>query len=156
MDFATKNKKGKIAEGIVKAALENKGYIVYTPTTPGAHSIDLFFNDKSANKIYAGEIKVVSSINYTMLLNLKHYRDYLEICKDYNLELFIVNPVHKAIYRLYFLDLVSVNIAPKIIPKEYNANFFDDKLVLDYAGLEPYSKLSKEEVDALTAINIKY
>lgn len=101
-------KKGNFAEEIVHKYLEEKGYVIYFPTTPKSHSFDrLAIKDKK--QIIIAEIKAKAKLtNYNETgFEYRHYLEYKEISKKHNLPVFIffVDEHLEEIYGNFLIEL---------------------------------------------------
>ena len=83
--------KGEYAEGIVRLIFERRGYIIYQPTTKGAHSFDMLAI-KNKSKCIALDVKAKGRRNdYPDTgINVAHYQTYLSFAKKHNLEFWLV------------------------------------------------------------------
>lgn len=107
----TEVKKGNFAEKIIHKYLEDKGYSIYKPTTPGPHCFDrLAIKDKKY--IIIAEIKAKAKLNnYDETgIELRHYNDYKYISDLHKIPIFIffVDEMLKEIYGNY-LSILEVN-----------------------------------------------
>lgn len=102
-------KKGDFAEVIVHKYLENKGYVVYKPSTEGSHAFDRLAI-KNKEKVIIAEIKAKAKLNkYDETgFELRHYNDYKKISERHNLPVFIffVDEMLKEIYGNFLHVLV--------------------------------------------------
>jgi len=106
-------KKGKIGERIIKSFLENKGYIVYTPNTAGAHAFD-FLAIKDKEKAIIAESKTYPKRKFynDTGIDIKNYYKYKIISENHNMPvfLFFIDDVKNEIYGNWLSEL----------EKEYN------------------------------------
>jgi len=97
----TEVKKGNFAEKIVHKFLESKGYIVYIPSTSGAHAFDRLAI-KNKEQVVIAEIKAKAKLNnYDETgFEYRHYLEYKKISEKHNLPVFIffVDEMLKEIY----------------------------------------------------------
>lgn len=103
IDWESKStvKKGNIGEEIVKTYLEGKGYILYNPTTPGAHVFDNLATKDKTN-IFVVEVKTKPRRLYykDTGINYSHFKTYQEVAEKHNLKVFIffVDDIEEKIY----------------------------------------------------------
>lgn len=107
----TQVKKGNFAEKIVHSFLESKNYVVYVPTTDGAHTFDrLAIKDKE--HVLIAEIKAKPKLNnYDETgFEYRHYLEYKKISNKHQIPVFIffVDEMLKEIYG-NFLDRLEKN-----------------------------------------------
>lgn len=83
-------KKGNIGEDVVEKFLESKGWIVYSPSTAGAHGFDKFAMKDKAEIVYV-ESKAKARRKYyeDTGINISHYNDYTRLSEKYNMNIFI-------------------------------------------------------------------
>jgi len=104
--------KGNFAEDIVHKYLEERGYIVYTPTTLKAHGFDrLAVKDKKTFII--AEVKAKARLNKYQAtgINIQHYLEYKDIQNRYRIPVFIFF-VDEALGSIYgnFLKILNEKV----------------------------------------------
>lgn len=94
--------KGNTGEQIVTEYLIKRGYIPYKPEPIGAHPFDRLCATPDKKRIFVAEIKTKPARVYypDTGIDIRHYRDYDNIQKTHNLEvfLFFVDQDRKSIY----------------------------------------------------------
>lgn len=90
-NFDTAMQKGRIGEEQVRALLEKKGYIVYTPKTGGAHAFD-FMAIKDKEKCIALDVKAKARRNNykDTGVDLRNFRIYEQFMKRHNMPFWLV------------------------------------------------------------------
>lgn len=151
-------KKGNIGELIVDQELERRGFIIFKPTTKGAHGFDrLCVKDKRVAVI--GETKTKAKREYydDTGINYSHYLDYKRMFEKYNLDtlLFFVDEQMGKIYynKLSVLDVQNVflrNGKGLVYPlKQGNIIYFHMDLMITLC------KLTGEQVKLLSDFTTK-
>ena len=101
-------KKGQIGERIIKSFLENKGYIVYTPNTAGAHAFD-FLAIKDKEKAIIAESKTYPKRKFynDTGIDIENYEKYKIISENHNMPvfLFFIDDVKNEIYGNWLSEL---------------------------------------------------
>ena len=94
MSFEKSLKKGDIGEIVIQEYLEKKGWIVYRPSTDGAHLWDMFCT-KGKDKMIALDVKTKARFNKWNAQGIDHtsYNYYLKQSKK-----------HKIPFYLFFID----------------------------------------------------
>lgn len=89
--FETALKKGAIGEGVVRAKMESKGYVVYTPATKGAHAFDLLAI-KDKKKCIALDVKAKARRIYydDTGIDERLYKVYKSFSVNHNMPFWIV------------------------------------------------------------------
>ena len=83
-------KKGNIGEGIMQRYLEEKGYVLYNPTTPGVHTFDnLAIKDKKNVVIAEAKTKARLTKYECTGIDIRHYEEYEYIRKKHRIPVFI-------------------------------------------------------------------
>lgn len=82
--------KGNFAEDIINEFLEEKGYVIYNPTTNGPHAFDKLAI-KNKKEIIIAECKAKAKRNSydDTGINYKHYLDYTNIQDKHGIPVFI-------------------------------------------------------------------
>ncbi len=149
----TTTKKGNIGEEIVKKYLEQKGFIVYQPSTPGGHPFDnLCAKDKN---IFVAEIKTKEARKYypDTGIDIRYYDKYLYVSRTYNMLVFIffVDAANAKIYGNELRKLIKpVTISGKTYPsKEKGIIYFP------LVNMVTIALLSKEQCDEITSYSTK-
>jgi Holliday junction resolvase len=101
-------KKGNFAEKIVDDFLEEKGFVIYNPSTKGPHAFDrLAIREKK--DIIIAECKAKASRKYypDTGINYKHYKEYKYIENKYKIPVFIffIDELKKQIYGNFLTKL---------------------------------------------------
>lgn len=122
--FSISLEKGSIGEEIIKTMLESKGWIVYQPSTEGAHAFDML-SIKDKKQCIAIDVKAKSRMNkYPATgINQKHFENYAYFSKNHNMPfwLFFVDEMQKEIYGNELQTLEEKRIADGIeYPKLLN------------------------------------
>jgi hypothetical protein len=90
-NFSVALAKGEYGEKIVRAILEEKGFVVYKPYTEGAHAFDvLAIKDKK--KCIAIDVKAKARRNAypDTGINLSHYKTYCEFSDTHKMPFWLV------------------------------------------------------------------
>lgn len=102
--------KGDTGEKIVTEYLVRRGYIPYKPEPVGAHPFDRLCATPDKKHIFIAEIKTKPArVHYPDTgIDIRHYRDYENVSKAHNLEVFIffVDQDSKQIYGNKLSELV--------------------------------------------------
>jgi len=154
--------KGTLGERIVKTALENKGYIVYEPTTDKAHAFD-FLAVKGKRVFVVAEVKSKARMNKFPAtgIDVRHFNEYSFVMETQNMAviLFFVDE-HPKEMRVYCQRLSEL-MKPEIHHGIEYPNFDIAKGII----LFPISKMvhvcelteeDAEELRGLSTRNYKY
>lgn len=134
-------KKGNLGEAVVSKFLEEKGWIVYSPTTPGAHGFDKFAMKDKENIVYA-ESKAKARRKYyeDTGINLSHYNDYKRLSEKYSMPIFIffIDEYMGKVYGNFLPKLIEpCLVGTKIYPSiERNIIYFPLKNMREIADLD--------------------
>lgn len=84
-------KKGSIGEGIIRRLLEQKGWVVYQPSTEGAHSFDMMAILKKKTAV-AIDVKTKARMNYLPAtgVDMKHFLEYRAFSIRHQMPFYIV------------------------------------------------------------------
>lgn len=131
-------KKGNIGEDIIQSFLENKGWIIYKPTTKNkAHFFDMVCT-YNKDKIICIDVKTKARLNKWAAqgIDLKHYNNYIDAQKIMNTPFYIIF-IDDKLGDVHLLDLTKgiksfmVNeyiIAWYLKDMNYLFNIGDDKI----------------------------
>lgn len=100
-NFETALKKGEIGERIVKSLLEENGWVVYQPSTNGAHCFDMLTIKNKENAI-AVDVKAKARMNKWPAtgINQRNFEEYTKFSQTHNMPfwLFFVDEMIGKIY----------------------------------------------------------
>lgn len=137
-------KKGEIGQKLVKKYLENKGFIVYEPTTDGAHAFDIVAI-RNKQEIIIAEIKTKPAMfKYPATgINKKHYLEYKKICSILGIDIFLffVDEKKKKIYGNF---LNALEEAHYTFPKEIITKHGDVIRLFPLSAMIEIASLSDE------------
>ena len=147
-------KKGSIGEGIVRAILEEKGYVVYNPTADVAHSFD-FLAVKNKRRFLIAEVKTKARLNFFPAtgFNKKHYDDYLFAIEAHkiNVLVFFVDE-HPKEERIYY-GVLSEMVKERFIDGKEYPLFMRDVVVFPLSIMHNVRRLTKEELSKLKGLS---
>ena len=145
--------KGKIGEDIVRAYLEQQGYVVYTPDTIGSHMFDIMAI-KNKSEIIIADVKTKPKRkNYNDTgIDVHFYNDYKKASEKMNVPfyVFFVDYVTGKIYKADIIDLDKKNewIENIQYPSRYKGIIYYHLNQLEIIG-----ELSKEDVNKLKELD---
>lgn len=145
-------KKGDIGEGIVKNALEKKGYVVYKCVTEKAHAFD-FLAVKDKKVFLIAEVKSKARFNKFEAtgIDIRHYQEYLYIFNNQDIDvlLFFVDE-HPKEERVYCQKL-SVLIKPKSVNgvKYPNTKIASGKILFSLSDMVTVCQLTQKQLTEL-------
>jgi hypothetical protein len=91
VSFETALKKGYLGEEIIKRYLENKGWVIYQPTTKGAHAFDML-SIKDKRTAIAIDVKAKSKLTFIDATGIdqRHFETYLKFSLKHNMPFWII------------------------------------------------------------------
>ena len=84
-------RKGKIGEQIVRRYLESQGWMIYEPSTTGAHPFDMLVATKDKKNIYIADSKAKAARTYypDTGIDLRHYSDYKHLQDKHSIDVYL-------------------------------------------------------------------
>lgn len=145
--------KGSIGEAIIKTMLEAKGWIIYQPSTEGAHAFDML-SIKDKKQCIAIDVKAKSRMNkYPATgINQKHFENYAYFSENHNMPfwLFFVDEMQKEIYGNELQILEEKRILDGIeYPKIINASNNQQIRLYPLEAMKHIAYLSDADVQKL-------
>lgn len=143
-------KKGDIGEKIVKEYLEKHGYIVYQPTTSGAHYFDMLAT-KDKQEVISLDVKTKARLNkYEATgIDLAHYEDYKRLMNTTQI-----------LFYIYFVDEMEGKVYRQLLnklPEPFKLNKYIVCWYLkDLIYLFDITEQQKNELKKLNTRNYEY
>jgi len=137
--------KGEYAEGIVRLLFEDRGYVVYQPTTSGAHAFDMMAI-KDKKRCLALDVKAKARRNAypDTGINEQHYQTYINFSRNHNMDFWVVF-VDEMDGHIYGNEINSLNYpTPRI---ENSIRYFP------LSNMKTLAALSDGEKDKLKSLN---
>ncbi len=127
-------KLGNIGEQLVHDYLAKKGFIVYEPTTDGAHPGDRFVATPDKKTVFMAEIKTKQARRLfpDTGFDLRHFNDYMHVSFKYNMRVFsaFVDSDVGAIYGNW-LDELSKECMGANYPRWWNGPRAPDSQIIN-------------------------
>lgn len=124
-NFQRALKKGEIGEQIIKQYLEGNGWVVYQPTTDGAHCFDML-SIKDKKTAIALDVKAKARLNFLPATGIdqRHFEEYKLFSNKHLMPFWVVfvDEMQKSIYGQEIAELEKKRIVdgveyPKLISK---------------------------------------
>lgn len=146
----TSVRKGTIGEQIVHAHLEKNGYIVYSPSTEGAHAFDRLAV-RNKKDIIIAECKTKARRNYfpDTGIDCRHYDEYKYIENLHNIPVYIFF-VDEMVKKVYGNEL-SILEEPRKVKYVLNGTQREKHYPLVQGGIIYFPIVAMEDIATLSA-----
>ena len=148
--------KGEYGEAIVRAILEQKGFIVYKPATEGAHAFDvLAIKDKA--RCIALDVKAKARRNKypDTGINLNHYNTYKEFSEKHLMPFWIVF-VDEMVGKIYGNTIEELDKPRTVNGIDYPLKWNNGGRIIIYWPIEAmlvFRSLKESDLDALRGLS---
>jgi hypothetical protein len=148
--------KGEYGESIVRAILEEKGFVVYKPTTKGAHAFDvLAIKDKA--RCIALDVKAKARRNkYADTgINLRHYHTYKTFSEKHCMPFWIVF-VDEMLGKIYGNTIEELDKPRTVDGKDYPFEWHDSEKATRYWPIDAmlvFRKLDERDLEVLRGLS---
>lgn len=146
-------KKGDVGEAIIKQYLESKGWVVYQPTTSGAHCFDMM-SIKNKKTAIALDVKAKARMNkYPATgVNLIHFNEYKNFSEKYSMPFWIVF-VDEMQMSIYGNSLTELEKPIAVDGVKYPITMHSKLRLWPLANMKVISTITKEQAAQLKQLN---
>jgi hypothetical protein len=148
------NRKGKIGEKIIKKFLEQKGYVVYSTSTPTSHAFD-FLAVKNKEKAIIAECKTYPKRRFynDTGIDVRHYYDYKNVFEKYKIPIFLffIDDIKNEVYGnwLHELEKEYYDYDSKIKYPLQQSGRTGEKIYFSLKTMKHIAFLEKKEIEEL-------
>lgn len=152
-NFETALEKGRIGERIIRSLLEQKGWCIYQPNTPGAHAFDMMaLKDKRVAIALDVKAKAMMNARPETGVNLKHYHDYRRFAERHKMDfwIFFVDEHAREIYGNRLAELDRPRVANGCeYPRTIRTRHGKEIILWPRDAMVGVARLSADEAQAL-------